>query len=82
MPIRYLSEKLLEQLEISAASVVESIEKAIQLAAQHRPQGQECGRPASHVSNGLKRDVGRRRDVRYPPLADLRHGYQASDFIH
>ena len=52
MPIRYLSEKLLEQLEISAASVVESIEKAIQLAAQHRPQGQECGRPASHVSNG------------------------------
>ena len=78
MPIRYLSEKLLEQLEISAASVVESIEKAI----QHRPQGQESGRPASHVSNGSKRDVGRRRDVRYPPLADLRHGYQASDFIH
>ena len=29
MPIRYLSEKLLEQLEISAASTVESIEKAI-----------------------------------------------------
>ena len=29
MPIRYLSEKLLEQLEISAASIVESIEKAI-----------------------------------------------------